>query len=131
MCPSPSEHTVTMAVSAPTTESRYEYPSDDDVEIDDSIADEDYVPPSNSSDSSSDEESYECDFLPHGLMPHRLQIPPMQSPTVPDEESCEIPFLPCRFMPRRLQIRVQSPTVSRSDPHSDPVQLVEAQIQML
>ena len=40
MCPSPSEHTVTMAVSAPTTESRYEYPSDDDVEIGDSIADE-------------------------------------------------------------------------------------------
>ena len=53
-------------------------------------------------------------------MPHRLQIP-MQSPTVPDEESCEIPFLPCRFMPRRLQIPVQSSTVSRSDPHSDPV----------
>ena len=44
-----------MAVSAPTTESRYEYPSDDDVEIGDSIADEDYVPPSISSDSSSDE----------------------------------------------------------------------------
>ena len=101
MCPSPSEPTVITAISAPTTESRYEYPSDDDVEIDDSIADEDYVPPSNSSDSSS------------------------------DEESCEIPLSPCRFTPRRLQIRVQSPTVSRSDPHSDPVQLVEAQIQML
>jgi len=98
-----------MAVSDPTTE--YEYPSDDDVEIDDSIADEDYVPPSISSDSSNDE----CGFLPH-----LLQIP-MQSPTVPDEESCEIPFLPCRFKPRRLQIPVQSATVSRSDPHSDPV----------
>ena len=35
VCPSPSEPTVIMAVSAPTTESRYEYPSDDDVvEID-------------------------------------------------------------------------------------------------
>ena len=87
VCPSPSEPTALMAVRAPTTESRYEYSSDDDVEIDDSIADEDYVPPSILSDSSSDERV----FLPHGLMPHRLQIP-MQSPTVPDEESCEIPF---------------------------------------
>ena len=55
MCPSPSEPAVVMTASAPTTESRYEYSSDDDVEIDDSIADKDYVPPSISSDSSSDE----------------------------------------------------------------------------
>jgi len=30
-------------------------PSDDDVELDDSIAEKEYVPPSNASDSSSDE----------------------------------------------------------------------------
>ena len=58
-------------------------PSDDDVELDDSIADEDYVPPSNASDSSSDEESL------RRVMPRILKI--LESPAVPDE-SCEIFF---------------------------------------
>lgn len=93
--PNPSDPAaVMMVVSVPATESGvdgpepgYECPADDDIETDDSIADEDYVPPSQS-DSSSDESS-EGVFLPRGLMPDRFQIP-VQSPADPDEESREI-----------------------------------------
>jgi len=70
-------------ISEPATETVLMCPSDDDVELDDSIADEDYVPPSNASDSSSGEESL------RRVMPRILKI--LESPAVPDE-SCEIPF---------------------------------------
>ena len=64
-------------ISEPATETVLMCPSDDDVELDDSIADEDYVPPSNASDSSSDEESL------RGFMPRMLKI--LKFPAVRDE----------------------------------------------
>ena len=127
VCPSPPEPASVMVVSESATESgmvcpssaAYECPSDDDdVEIYDSIADEDYVPASCSSDSSSDEESDKRLFLPDGLIPHRLHIH-MQSPTDPDEESCEIPFCHAEMLQRskypQLDRAIRTCTLSGSE----------------